>query len=347
MPAISIIVPIYKVEKYVKKCLQSLATQTLQDIEIILVDDGSPDSCGDICDKYANLYNTIRVIHQENKGVSVARNVGMAIAKGKWISFVDGDDWVEIDMFEKILTLAENHDCDICIGAHFVEREHRRDSNRFNGLDGYILTDKDKYALFTKSFSALSKTSIGFDIGMPWARLYRKSFIDENNVTFVPNLSRSQDYIFNLYAFQLASKIILIDLPLYHYRVFSDSVGNRYNPNFFDITNQIIAEYICFFNKYYSSINISSLINHLVATYMIRSTRLQFIPNESHLSFSQRIYGIKKIIKSEPYKTAICNVDLKSLALGKRIPILLLRIGLVRIFFFFLKFVHWYKLQKE
>ena len=112
---ISIIVPVYKVEPYLRKCLDSIVGQTYQKLEIILVDDGSPDSCGAICDAYAARDERIRVIHKENGGVASARNAGLDAATGDYIGWVDSDDWIEADMFECLLKGAEDYDADIVV----------------------------------------------------------------------------------------------------------------------------------------------------------------------------------------------------------------------------------------
>ena len=109
-PLISIVVPVYKVEKYIRRCIDSLLAQTWKNIEIILVDDGSPDSCGQICEEYAAVYDKIRVLHKENGGLSDARNAGIAVAQGEYIGFVDSDDYIMPDMFEKLAKAAmEQH----------------------------------------------------------------------------------------------------------------------------------------------------------------------------------------------------------------------------------------------
>ena len=108
MPKVNVIVPVYDVEKYLSRCIDSILNQTLSDFELILVDDGSPDNCGQICDSYASKYNRICVIHQENQGVSVARNVGVALATGQYIAFVDSDDYVHPQMYELLCDVLDN-----------------------------------------------------------------------------------------------------------------------------------------------------------------------------------------------------------------------------------------------
>lgn len=113
MPRISVIVPVYKAEKFIERCVNSILNQTYQDIELILVDDGSPDLCPSICDQYAANDVRVRVIHKENGGVSTARNAGLEIARGEYISFVDCDDYLELCMYEKLINKAIVHDCDV------------------------------------------------------------------------------------------------------------------------------------------------------------------------------------------------------------------------------------------
>ena len=125
-PLISIIVPIYKVEKYLCRCVDSILNQTYVNLEIILVDDGSPDDCPQICDDYAEKDNRIKVIHKENGGLSDARNAGMEIAKGKYISFIDSDDYVSLDFFETLYNtiITENSDIVECSVVKFYENNH-------------------------------------------------------------------------------------------------------------------------------------------------------------------------------------------------------------------------------
>ena len=125
---ISIIVPIYKVESYLRQCLDSILHQTYQNLEIILVDDGSPDGCGAICEEYAQKDSRIHVIHQTNGGVSAARNTGLEAATGQWIGWVDPDDWIDANMFELLITEGEQQEkpMDVVICGGYEEYRHRQ-----------------------------------------------------------------------------------------------------------------------------------------------------------------------------------------------------------------------------
>ena len=113
---ISIIVPIYNVEKYLERCIESILKQTYKNIEIILVDDGSPDKCSEICDRYSNIDDRIKVIHKQNGGLSSARNAGLDVSKGKYVCFIDSDDWISNEFVEYLYKIAKNNDSDIVVG---------------------------------------------------------------------------------------------------------------------------------------------------------------------------------------------------------------------------------------
>ena len=139
---ISVIVPVYKVEKYLKRCVESIVQQTYQNIEIILVDDGSPDRCPEMCDEYARRDARIKVIHKSNGGLSDARNAGLNIASGDYISFVDSDDWIEEDFIEILYKNMKKENADISIIGYTLIWESGR-KKRFTSDDEYYVFDKE------------------------------------------------------------------------------------------------------------------------------------------------------------------------------------------------------------
>lgn len=128
-PKVSVIVPIYKVEKYLHRCIDSIIEQTLVEIEIILINDGSPDNCGEICDSYAKKDKRIKVIHQENSGANVARNKRLAISTGTYVAFVDGDDYIAKDMYERLSSVAMEYNLDLVNSNHFVDKKDNPPKN--------------------------------------------------------------------------------------------------------------------------------------------------------------------------------------------------------------------------
>ena len=154
MDLISVIVPVYKVEKYLDKCVQSIVNQTCKNLEIILVDDGSPDNCGAMCEAWAEKDSRIKVIHKENGGLSDARNAGLAVATGDWVAFVDSDDWVAEEMFARLLNAAKNHQADIsACNVQFVEEGQLPDAPYVSG-ETVCLTPKEAIRGFSRVAAA-------------------------------------------------------------------------------------------------------------------------------------------------------------------------------------------------
>ncbi|MGN0766409.1 MAG: glycosyltransferase family 2 protein [Christensenellales bacterium] len=177
MPELSIIVPVYKVEKYLPRCIDSILAQTFGDFELILIDDGSPDGCGRICDEYARKDKRIVVIHQKNMGVSAARNAGLDIARGRYIGFVDSDDWIEPQMYEAMMDAIRENGADMAVcGVRYADEDGkftRADmlSEGVYSRDGLL---EDVFAMpnrlgggcCNKVFDASKIASVRFKVGM-------------------------------------------------------------------------------------------------------------------------------------------------------------------------------------
>jgi glycosyltransferase involved in cell wall biosynthesis len=309
-PRVSIIVPIYNVEPFLEQCVQSLVDQTCQDIEVILVDDGSPDKCGEICDRFAAEYPIVKVIHQENQGVSVARNTGMDAAQGEWLMFVDGDDWVELDIVEKMLPYAEEKGCDILVGSYFLETKNHSKLECFGKLSGYMLCEKDKLRLFASCFylQSLRNTRFSHAIGGPWAKLLRKNLLLKHELRFLPGLTQSQDILFSLYAFQNAAKIALLDPPHYHYREHTLSTTRKYMSDH-DTMGEVFVENVSAFTQKYYGGKGQAIVSSMAVLYFIRNSR-KILHKEAPYTFPQALLMVKAMAGREPYKTAIRNFSL-------------------------------------
>lgn len=227
MPKVSIIVPVYKVEEYINRCVDSLIGQTLQDIEIILVDDGSPDRCGEICDGYSELDPRIKVIHQKNKGLPGARNSGIRIATGEYIGFVDSDDFAEPDMFEKLYSCAVTHNTD------FVMCDYVRDSGDSKSTYSTDIRSGlyHKSDLISEIYPILVMTE-SVDYGpilSVWRCLYRRDFIVENGLLFDEEVRLSEDCIFSIYICLKANTFYYLkENYLYHYWYNPNSLSQSY-----------------------------------------------------------------------------------------------------------------------
>ena len=238
---VSIIVPISKVEEYLDECVESIINQTYSNIEIILVDDGSPDRCPQLCDEWAKKDNRIKVIHKENGGVSSARNAGITLAKGDWIWFVDSDDSVEKDALADIINFAADND--LVIFDSKLNEQYIKDENFFS-----------KYYF---------RYAFGFE---PWNKLYRKSIIVDNDLRFDTEENVGEDLLFNITYYQYADKYKFSTSKYYNYRVREDSAMQSNNEKRLEQQLRLYSKiYDIYKNKLDEKILVQLFIMHLIS----------------------------------------------------------------------------------
>ncbi|MBQ8658549.1 MAG: glycosyltransferase family 2 protein [Clostridia bacterium] len=240
-PKISVIIPVYNVEIYLDECVGSVVEQTYHNLEIILVDDGSPDGCPQRCDQWAKLDSRIRVVHKENGGVSTARNQGLDIATGEYVYFLDSDDWLEKNTMEKLVGVLKRDNVD-CVGFSFLKEFDNRSQRENNVLWEEKTYRNEEFkkvfcrtiALTGKDLMHLQKTNAFCVI---WSKLYKKSVIDQNGLRFIDikRLGTFEDGLFNIAFFSQATSFAYIDEALYHYRKTNvQSVTYNYKPDFYN-----------------------------------------------------------------------------------------------------------------
>lgn len=212
MIKVSIIVPVYNVEKYLEKCLDSLINQTLKDIEIICVNDGSTDTSQEILEKYSKKDNRITIINQDNAGVSVARNSGIDIAKGEYIGFVDSDDWVDLNFYEKLYNSAIENDADIAVSSIIRWRKYNKKYR--------VKYENKVYTTLQEKISACFIPKICY----VWNKLYKSHIVQ--NEHFTPNVY-FEDIIWLPNIIKQANKIVTVDGTNYYYRVNNNSIVKK------------------------------------------------------------------------------------------------------------------------
>lgn len=235
MKLISVIVPVYKVEQYLEKCLDSIINQTYRNIEIILVDDGSPDRCGQICDEYSRKDERIKVIHKENGGLSDARNVGTKQASGEYLLFIDSDDYVEHNLVEKVAEVINKRDCDMVLFDYIKEEEDGSSEECYSNLpENQMITLESNPEIIISTLSA-------------WSKLYRKEFYLKAGHWFP--VGRYYEDLGSIPKLYLDAKnIVYIREALYHYNIRQGSImtSTKYDKNYNDRTamfNDIIRYY--------------------------------------------------------------------------------------------------------
>jgi len=216
---ISVIIPVYNTSKYLENCLESLINQTLRDIEIICIDDGSTDNSIDILKEFAIKDNRIKILTQKNQGQSIARNAGIRVAKGEYIGFIDSDDWADVQMFEKLYNNAKTYDSDISMCSITVYDEK---TQQYSVSNPYMTLDLFPETLENRAFNYKDTLDFIFRICVvPWNKIYKREFLS-NDLFFVENLN-FEDNVFNLQTIINAQKISLVKEPLVYYRLASDT----------------------------------------------------------------------------------------------------------------------------
>ncbi|HII4441208.1 TPA: glycosyltransferase family 2 protein [Clostridium perfringens] len=225
-PKVSVVVPIYNVEKYLHRCVNSLIRQTLKDIEIILVNDGSPDNCPKICDEYKNKDIRVKVIHKKNAGLGLARNSGLDEAKGKYVVFVDSDDFIEESALEEMYNIAEKHQADMCMAGYYKYNTQTNTINKIELFENQKIFKGDQikevvYKIIGSAPESISDEDYGMSV---WKNLYSLEFLKKNNIRFYSEREYvSEDVIFHLCAVPKMRKIVTINESYYYYCDNSDT----------------------------------------------------------------------------------------------------------------------------
>lgn len=208
-PKVSIIVPIYNAEENLARCIESVLKQDYREFELLLMDDGSRDSSGEICDSFAKEDARVRVIHKENTGVSDTRNQALALAKGEYIQFLDSDDWITTDATELLVRSAKEHDCDMVI-ADFYRVIGERLAHKGDIQEDGLLT-REEFAAY------MMENPADFYYGVLWNKLYRRDIIEKNQLTMEAEISWCEDFIFNMEYIRHVKSVYALQVPIYYY----------------------------------------------------------------------------------------------------------------------------------
>lgn len=238
---ISVIVPIYKVEGYLEQCIESICHQTYRRLEIILVDDGSPDSCPELCEKYALMDERIKVYHKKNGGLSDARNYGLDVSNGKYIIFVDSDDYIEEDMIQKLYSSLIENEADLIIGGiSYVDEVGNRVSNIQENLPIGIMSQQDFWDMYQSEYM--------IPCVVTWNKIYKKNLFDE--VRFAVGKYHEDEFIIHKIISQ-CKKIVCISDEIYNYRQRKNSImSEQYSVKHLDIVEALLERSLFFFYEH-------------------------------------------------------------------------------------------------
>lgn len=321
MAYIGVVVPVYKIkQEYFEQCVESLRNQTFQDIQIILVDDCSPDNCGFLCDEYARKDSRITVVHHEkNKGLPSARNSGIEALDSDWVTFVDGDDWVDLDMCEKL--------------ADFLQNNKQPDMIIFSGYRNYHDLEERSQAAFENNtwfdsyekICALQRRSLSFirkgyapqalTIDSACWKLISSRFIREKGIRFI-DVPYREDGLFFLYSTEEASSIVYLYLTFYHYRSTGNSMVNMYRKNA-DLEHlRYLQEVLIFVDKFQKDDPWIKDYYYSVLVSMQICITSKFFNKENPEPFRRRQSACRQLFDVEPFKSAFMMTDLRTLRIN-------------------------------
>ena len=256
-PTVSVIIPVYNAEKFLDECVNSVIAQDYSELEIILVNDGSPDACSEKCDRYRYTYDRIKTIHQSRQGPGVARNTGMEAATGKYIVFVDSDDCLDgAHAIRRMVEQAEKKQADIVVGAF------RKLSGQYppSGVNHHRLRE----GAYTETVDFRFKGFILYGhLSFPWGKLYRRAFLTENNLEF-RSYPFSEDKSFNITCCTSQPVYAFIDESVYLYRTNCDSVTASYQSNYISVWTAIASD----FDSFLSARGITEEYNDIIAFHL-------------------------------------------------------------------------------
>ena len=326
MEKVSIIVPIYNGNiDYFDECINSLLKQTYNNIEIIIVDDGSSRNVADCCDKYSSEYNNVLTFHKKNEGVSIARNFGIKKATGKWISFVDADDWLEEYAIEEMVNIIGN--ADIIYSKWCINNDAPLNEDS-------IMKSCSPDELIEIMF--YQRKLLSFCLESPWAKMFSKSFIVSNAIGFTSGIPKGEDMLFNFDCLTHANNVRFLDKLTYHYRKNDDSVTRRFDQDFMRKDKLLITETRKRFSNNRFPMN---YYYFLVIRLLHRSFKVFVFNPQYSINNIDGLKIIKELAKDEVYSESIKNVELRTLGVGRKFLVILYRLHLYHFILFYYKWL--------
>ncbi len=336
MPVISVIVPVYKVEKYLAKCVDSILEQSFRDLELILVDDGSPDHCPELCDEYAEKDRRVIVIHKENGGVSRARNTGLQAASGEYVIFCDSDDWMDEGALDELYTEARYSNADVVIGdVNLIQGETVKKvvffQNEFLSMDKKKKTELIRADLYRTFCPDPPKEGPAFGYGGPWNKLVRKELLTANNILFDVSLRGIfDDILYTAYIYALANRISYRHFCVYNYRIAEGTITHSYRSDTMEVNAAIFRAWNNFFKRFGNYPELKDAFYACVMRRIEESIRNYYLHSQNDLSPDTIREQFLQMIASKPYSAALKKVKLKKISKKQRITALMCRAGMGR-----------------
>lgn len=339
---VSVIVPVYTVEpNYLKECILSIMHQSLKDIEIILVDDGAPAENGRILDAYANIDSRIVVIHKQNDGVSVARNTGLKAATGKYVTFVDSDDYIDEYNLEIVFSQAEKMELELLMwGTYKLYPDEKVVYGPYID-DIELFNEKQKEQLELKTMVGTlpiyDYPCSKYGSGSCCSKLYLLSFLRENQLLYPIGIERAEDVNFNIRVFEAAERIGYLNKHLYYYRQISSSATYKYRENGIKVFTGALNGLYDFLVRNEKSEYFMQVYYMRCMFFFLESMDMDYTNPNNPKPYFKRMQEMRQVRKSEPYKEAFEKLDPKNLSFAKKIPLILIKMNAMGVLALFYK----------
>ncbi len=304
MAKLSVIIPVYRVEQYLPRCVDSVMRQTLSDLEILLIDDGSPDGCGRMCDEYAARDGRIRVLHKENAGLCAARNDGIDMATGTYVAFVDSDDWLEPDYYEQMVRAAEKYDPDLVTGNYY------RDVGPYCTVKHSVAAEEttdDPERILRFQLGTLSMYYCDIkdaSMGPCWNKIFNRDFLLEHHIYF-DDVRTFEDILYSFKAFWYARRVTCIPVQGYHYRYVEASIMNGYDPGRIEKDRNTMDILYCMgADMFYPGAEAYKAIYAFTANSLRITVWNGLFGRENKVNLREKLDTLRGILVSDHYRTA-------------------------------------------
>lgn len=318
MVEISVIVPVYNAEKFIEKCVQSILDQSFVNLEAVLVDDGSSDASPDLCDAFAEKDSRVKVIHQKNAGVSAARNAGIQAASGRFVCFMDADDWYEKDALQILYQAQQVNDADLTYADVYHTNQRQKSYVHVFGepfdLQGKDICYRLQLACVGYGYTPFPpKTWSISGLGSVWNKLYKLEIIRNHHLGYDFDTDEIyEDNLFTISYLKYADKVCYVNQPIYNYRQTAGSSIHRFRPQRSETSRKVFANTRAVFQNTEDEA-FRKAFYILVIRQLSETLRVYYFNPQNDKSFSERCKELKETIRSEDYRDAICNVDLHKL----------------------------------
>lgn len=337
MVKVSVVVPVYNKEKVLKKNIQTILNQTLSDIEIILINDGSTDNSGQICDELKYTDNRVRVIHQNNKGVSAARNKGISISTGRYIGFVDPDDWIEENMYENMYKKIKKTQAEVCLCNYSVDWKEKT-QNVLLSTSSNILNKEQIFKILILNMIApetVNSSEQGV-MGSVCRLLIDRKTIGNSGISFKEGLPLMEDLLFSIKLLSTVDNVYIDEGVYYHYVQDNNSVTNNHRDGLYELHSTINNELVNYLkgNEFYKK-SIHRINNRYVnsAQTVIRNE----VQNKE--TIFRKLNNISRVCKNENLQKSLNTIVIKKFTLRKKIVLFSMKYNfniLLYIYYYFI-----------